>query len=58
MILSECSKFNNCERIKLIKTIDTDKYDIDSLIQDICWLCDEKANKRDKIGQGGKSLND
>ena len=41
----ECIRFNDCEKVELIKTIDTEKYDVDALIGDICWLCDKKINK-------------
>ena len=45
MELGECLKFNDCEKIKLITTIDRAKYDVDGLIGDICWLCDERVDE-------------
>lgn len=45
---NECLKFKDCKKIELIKTIDAKKYDVDGLIQDICWLCE---------GVGGREEN-
>ena len=45
MELGECPKLNDCEKIGLIMTIDRAKYDVDGLIGDICWLCDERVDE-------------
>ena len=53
MKLDECIRFNDCEKVELIKTIDAEKYDVDALIGDICWLCDKKINEgEEKIRNG------
>ena len=40
----QCAKYNNCEKILLILSIDGDKYDVDGLAGDVCWLCEECAS--------------
>jgi len=54
----ECSRFPNCEKLKLIRTLDAAKYDIQSLLRDICWLCDKKlgGDSRECKDDLGKTL--
>jgi DNA-binding transcriptional regulator YiaG len=38
----ECPKLPNCAKLREIRSLDPHKYDIDGLVGDICWLCNEK----------------
>ena len=44
MELNKCLKFNDCEKIRLIMSMDNEKYDVNGLAGDICWLCDERID--------------
>ena len=44
MELSKCLKFNDCEKIGLIMSIDREKYNVNELAGDICWLCDRRID--------------
>lgn len=37
----ECPKLLNCTKLREIRSLDPLKYDIDGLVRDICWLCNE-----------------
>ncbi len=51
----ECPRLPNCAKLTEIRSLDPDKYDIDGLVGDICWLCDEKPEGAIHIkGTGGK----
>ena len=45
----ECPKLSTCEKLKGIRTIDPNKYDIRGLVGDICWLCDENPENSTKV---------
>jgi len=45
----DCPKFSNCEKLEEIKTLDPEKYDIQGLIGDICWLCDKRGEMKGEI---------
>ena len=40
-----CARYNNCEKMLLILSMDSEKYDADGLCGDICWLCEEYAGE-------------
>ena len=38
----KCPDLPSCDKLKEIRSLNPDKYDIDGLVGDICWLCNEK----------------
>ena len=52
----DCPKLGDCEKLREIRTLDPEKYDIPGLIGDICWLCDKRpgANEGEQRLYGKK----
>ncbi|MFC1967088.1 hypothetical protein ACFLV2_00365 [Chloroflexota bacterium] len=49
---AQCAKYDNCEKMMLILSMDDEKYDVDGLTGDVCWLCEEYASEAIPAGIG------
>lgn len=48
----DCPNLGDCEKLGEIRTLDPEKYDIEGLIGDICWLCDKRRGDNSNGEQG------